>query len=173
VKKEQPDFSTNPRPRRLPARDVAALAIGLLAVGLAVRAAWTTRQEATAARDRLAEVQREIGTLEARIRAFGTRGAGGELLARAAAAGEAPPERIVATLARALPDDARVDRLGIVYGDEIALEMRVVARHAAAWDRTLAQLEETTSLQEVSPGPERREGEIRTTVRAQWATRAR
>jgi hypothetical protein len=171
--REQPDFSTTPRPRRRPVRDIVALTIGLLALGFAVHAAWTTRREATAAHDRLAEVQREIGTLESRIRAFGAPSAGGELLARAAAASEAPPERIVATLARALPADARVERLSIVYGEEIALEMRVVARDAAAWDHTLERLEGTTSLEELSPGPERREGEIRTTVRARWMTRTR
>jgi hypothetical protein len=75
----------------------------------------------------------------------------------------------VATLADALPDDARVERLNIVYGEEISLEMQVVARDPAAWDRTLERLEETASLAEVSPGPERREGEVRTTIRAQWA----
>jgi len=168
---EQPDFSTTPRPRRPPAREVILLGVGLLALSFAVRAVWTTRQEAGAARDRLSQVQREIGTLEARVRAFGARGAGGELLSQAAAAGEAPPERIVATLAGALPDDARVERLNIVYGEEISLEMRVVARDPAAWDRTLERLEETTSLAEVSPGPERREGEVRTTIRAQWRRR--
>ncbi|MGD8897856.1 MAG: hypothetical protein PVJ73_17645, partial [Acidobacteriota bacterium] len=68
----------------------------------------------------------------------------------------------------ALPDDAKVERLDIVYGEEISLEMRVVARDPAAWDRTLERLEETTPLAEVSPGPERREGEVRTTIRAQW-----
>ncbi len=170
---EQPDFSTTPRPRRPPTRDLVALAVGLLALGFAVRSAWSARQEAHTARDRLAEVQREVGTLDARVRAFEGRRAGGELLVRAAAAGQAPPERIVATLARALPDDARVERLSIVYGDEISLEMRVVARDPVAWDRTLERLEQTAPLEEVSPGPERREGEIRSTIRAQWAGRER
>jgi hypothetical protein len=147
-----------------------AVALALLALGFAVHTGWATRREAAAARDRLAGVQREIGTLQARIRAVGARAAaGGELLARAAAAGEAPPERIVAELARALPDDARVERLSIVYGDEIALEMRMVARDPEAWDRTLERLAQAESLEQVSPGPERREGEVRTTIRARWA----
>jgi hypothetical protein len=168
--REQPDFSTSPRPRRPPARELLAVALALLALGFAFRTAWTTRREAAAARDRLAAVQREIGTFQARIRAVGARAAaGGELLTRAAAAGEAPPERIVAELARALPDDARVERLSIVYGDEITLEMRVVARDPRAWDRTLERLARAESLEEVSPSPERREGEVRTTVHARWA----
>ena len=171
---EQPDFSTRPRRRRPPARAILAVALALLALGLAAHAAWTTRREAAAARDRLAAVEREIGTLQARIRAVGARAAGGgELLARAAAAGDAPPERIVAELARALPGDARVERLSIVYRDEISLEMRVVARDPEAWDRALEGLARTERLNEVSPGPERREGEVRTTVRAQWVEPAR
>jgi hypothetical protein len=144
--------------------------LALLALGFALYASWSTRRAAAAAQDRLATVKREIGTLESRIRAAGARAAGGgDLLIRAAAAGEAPPERIVAELARALPDDARVERLSIVYGDEITLEMRVVARDPRAWDRTLERLAQAESLEEVSPGPERREGEVRTTVRARWA----
>jgi hypothetical protein len=171
--REQPDFSTRPRPRRLPTRHLVAFVGGLLVLALAVRIAWTARHEAEAARERLAEVEREVVSLGARLRAFGDRGARGEDLARAAAVAEAPPERIVATLARALPDDARVEQLSIVYGNEISLEMRVVARSPAAWDRTLERLEETAALDEVSPGPEKREGEVRTTVRALWARRVR
>lgn len=168
--REQPDFSTSPRPRRPPARELAAVVLALLALGFAAHTAWTTRREAAGAQDRLAAVQREIDTLQARIRAVGVRAAaGGELLTRAAAAGEVPPERIVAELARALPDDARVERLSIVYGDEITLEMRVVARDPRAWDRTLERLAQAESFEEVSPGPERREGEVRTTIHALWA----
>jgi hypothetical protein len=167
--REQPDFSTTPRPRRPPVKDVIALGIGLLALSVAIHAAWTARREVRAARDRLAGVRSEITTLEARVQAFGARGAGGPLLSRAAGAFDAPPERIVATLGRALPDDARVERLTIVYGDQISLEMQLVARNPAAWDRTLERLVQTPSLEKLSPGPERREGEIRTTIRGQWA----
>jgi hypothetical protein len=170
---EQPDFSTTPRPRRPAGKSVIALGVGLLALSVAIHAAWTARQEVNAARDRLAGVRSEIATLEARARAFGARSAGGQPLSRATGAFEAPPERIVATLGRALPDDARVERLTIVYGDQISLEMQIVARDPGAWDRTLERLVETPSLEELSPGPERREGEIRTTIRGQWAGGAR
>lgn len=168
--REQPDFSTRPRPRRPPARELLAVAFALLALGIASHAAWTTVRQSAAARDRLAALRREIGTFQARIRAVGAReAAGGELLNRAAAASESPPERIIAELARALPDDARVERLSIVYGDEIRLEMRVVTRNPEAWDRTLARLAQVESLEDLSPGPERREGEVRTTIQARWA----
>lgn len=166
---EQPDFSTHPGPRRPPLRAVAAVVVALLALGAALHTAWSARRTARVAQDRLAEVRREVGALEARVQAFGARNvAGGDLLNRAAAAGESPPERIVAELARALPEAARLERLNITYGEAIALELRVVARNARAWDLTLSRLEETRFLEEVSPGPERRDGEVRTTVTARW-----
>lgn len=168
--REQPDFSTTPRPHRPPARELLAVVLGFLVLFLAVGAASATRREAGAARERLAAVRREIGSLKARLRAVDARTMqGGELLTRAAAAGEAPPERIVAAIARALPTDARVERLNVSYGDTISLEMLLVARDAAAWDRALARLVDAGSFEEVIPGPERRDGEVRTSVTARWA----
>ncbi|MCG6927645.1 MAG: hypothetical protein LJF30_20350 [Acidobacteria bacterium] len=168
--REQPDFSTTPRPRRPPARELLAVALGFVVLLLAVGSASATRREAGAARNRLAAVRREIDSLEARLRAAEARTTqGGELLSWATAAGEAPPERIVAAVARALPADARVEHLVISYGDAISLEMLLVARDAAAWDRALARLVEAGPFEEVTPGPERREGEIRTSVSARWA----
>lgn len=168
--REQPDFSTRPRPRRPPVRDLVAVTLGLVTLGFAVHAASATRREAGAARERLAAVRREIGALEARLRVVEARTTqGGELLARAAAAGESPPERIVAAIARALPDDARIERLSIAYGDTISLDMLLVARNAGAWDRALDQLVRAGPFEKVIPGPERRDGEIRTTVSALWA----
>ncbi len=46
--------------------------------------------------------------------------------------------------------------------------MHVVARDAASWDRLLARLEEAPWLREVQPGPEAREAEVRSVVRARW-----
>jgi len=172
--REQPDFSTTPRPRRPPARELLAVVLGVLVLLLAIGSASATRREAGAARERLAAVRREIGSLKARLRAMDARTTqGGELLSRAAAASEAPPERIVAAIARALPNDARVERLTISYSDAISLKMQLVARDAAAWDRALARLVQAGPFDEVVPGPERREGEIRTTVSARWAEERR
>jgi hypothetical protein len=166
---EQPDFSTSPRARRLPWRDLAAVTLGILALAFAVWTAWSTRKEADAARDKLVAVRREIGILERRVRVLSERDTtGGKLLARAALAQEAPPERIVAALARLLPDDVRVERLSVSYGDAVSLEMRLVARNAEAWDAALQRLSEPGPLEKVIPGPERREGEIRTSVSARW-----
>jgi hypothetical protein len=168
--REQPDFSSTPRQRRPPVREVVALIVGLLALGMAARAALVARREADVAVERLEGVRTELRRMQSRLRAVeGRASAGGVLVARAAAAGETPPERIVAALAQALPDDARLERLSIDYGETLSLELQVVARDASAWDRTLERLMETGHLEEVIPGPERRDGEIRTSVSARWA----
>jgi hypothetical protein len=155
-------------------RDLVALLLGVLALGFALHTAWSARTAATDSRDRLAAVRREVTSLENRVRAVSARaGAGGALLARAAAASEAPPERIVAVLAGLLPEDVRVERLTVAYDDEVSLDLQLVARDAGAWDEALARLAAAESLERVVPGPERREGEIRTTVRARWRSGAR
>jgi hypothetical protein len=151
-----------------------AVVVGLLVLGVAARAALVARREAAVAVERLEGVQTEMRRMSSRLRAVeGRTAAGGVLLARAAAAGEAPPERIVAALAEALPGDARLERLSISYEEAISLELRVVARDARAWDRALERLVEMEPLEEVLPGPERRDGEIRTGVSARWAGGAR
>jgi hypothetical protein len=166
----QPDFSTTPRPRRPPAREVLALVFAFLALAFAMVSAAKTRGEVRAAREKLAGVHREIDSLNARLQGADAQTTEqDEMLGRASAAGETPPDRIVSALARALPEDARVERLTIDYGDAITLDMTVVARDASAWDRALDRLVRSGPFEEVIPGPERREGEIRVNLSARWA----
>jgi hypothetical protein len=161
----QPDFATSPRHSRAPSWDSVALTAGLLALALSAAGAWRVRDEARAARARLAEVRRDVDAAAARQRTL-------EALARGPVRGlpaaEAPPSRIVSDLASAIPAGVRLERLLIDYSREGTVEMGVVARDAAAWDRLLARLEEAPWLREVEPGPESREGEVRTLVRARW-----
>ena len=79
----------------------------------------------------------------------------------------------MADLAAVLPGDVRLERLSIDYARGGALEMHVVARDAAAWDRLLARLERAPEFREVEPGPETRDAEVRSVVRARWVGRAR
>ena len=79
----------------------------------------------------------------------------------------------MAAIAAALPPDARLERLAIDYARGTAIEMQVVTRSASAWDRLLERLERSPQLREVAPGPESREGEVRSVVRARWAGGAR
>ena len=168
--REQPDFSTHPRPRRPPAAEVALVLAAVLALGAASRSAWVARREATAARDRVSVARREVASLESRVQATSGRSAAeARLLVRAAAAAESPPQRIVAVLGRAFPEAARLQALTIDYGEAVSLEMQVVARDTEAWDLLLARLHEDSSFEDVTPGPERRDGEIRSSISARWA----
>ena len=161
----QPDFSTAPRHARVPAWDTLALAAGVVLLALAAAGAWRAREEARSARSRLADVRRDVDAAARRRRAL-------ESLARGPARGlpaaEAPPARIVADLASVLPAGVRLQRLAIDYAREGAVEVEVVARDAASWDRLLARLAEAPWLREVEPGPEARDGEVHTVVRAKW-----
>jgi len=164
----QPDFSSGPRatPGRLLGR--FALAAGGVAVLAAALLWFQARNERQVAERRLAEVGREVALARDHVLALRAR-------ARAARAGElapedAPPARIVSEIARMLPDDVRLERLVIDYRGGGTLELQVVARDAGAWDRVLQRLESQPRIREAEPGPEARAAEVRSLVRARWAT---
>jgi hypothetical protein len=162
----QPDFSTTRRAGPASAWARLALLACALAPLFTAAQAFRAREEARAASERLAEVNRDVVAVTARRRALEGRDrlAGGTLLP----AEDAPPARIVADVARVLPGPVRLERLSIDYSRGGALEMLVVARDAAAWDLLLERLEAAGSLREVEPGPEARDAEIRSVVRARW-----
>ena len=161
----QPDFSTVPRPSRVPAFENLAVAAGLVALILAGGAAWRAQDEARVARARLDAVRREVAAASARLRAL-------EAGARSGRPGlavvDAEPARIVADVATALPGDARLERLSIDYVRGGAVELEVVARDASAWDRLLERLEQAPQFRDIEPGPEVRDAEVRSLVRARW-----
>jgi hypothetical protein len=164
----QPDFRTAPSKSRVPLWQHLALAACALGALAAAAQAYATREEARGAARRLAEVSREVDAARARLQAL-------EARARVAGAGvlspaDVPPALVVAEIASVLPDDVRLERLAIDYRRGGVLELLVVARDAAAWDRLLQQLETAPRIREVEPGPEARAAEVRSLVRARWAT---
>jgi hypothetical protein len=166
----QPDFSTAVRPGGTRGWERLGVAAGLLALAVTAGSAWRAHEEARSAGERLATVRREVEASAARLRALEALcGESGQRLARAEAAREAEPQRIVAGVAAVLPVDARLERLSIEYGPEVSLEIQVVTRDASAWDRLLDRLERAPQFRGVEPGPEEREGEVRSVVRARWA----
>jgi hypothetical protein len=168
--RSRPDFSTAPRKRRSRTLERLAVVAGLLVLGASAGSAWKARVEARQAHARLAAVDRDIVSATARRNALVPRsGAGAERVARVAASRSAPPATVVAAVAAVLPADARIERLAIDYGRTVTLEMLVVAREAAAWDRFLDRLERSPRFREVEPGPESRDGEVRSVVRARWS----
>ena len=161
----QPDFSTAPRPSRVPALENVAVAVGLVALVLAGAATWRARHEARTARARVDEVRHEVEAAAARLLSLDRSARSGRPGLPAA---DAEPARIVADLAAVLPGDARLERLSIDYAHDGALELEVVARDAATWDRLLERLEGAPQFREVEPGPEVRDAEVRSLVRARW-----
>jgi hypothetical protein len=161
-----PDFSTTPRGRPR-ARDLALVAVALGLVFLSLRAAIAAHSERERAGARVAEVQADIEASKARLRMLEVRGGEGPL-GQALLTTDAPFSRVLAELSQTLPPDARVERISLAYGRELALEMGVVARDPRAFDRLLERLDSSPRLRDVRPGPENREGEVRTTVRAVW-----
>lgn len=165
----QPDFSTRPQARRPPRWEVVSGVLGLLVLAATGVLAWRARDEARATEARLAEVRRELDQQQARLRALA---AGAERNAHAARDG-ASPVRIVHGIATVLPSDARLERLTIDYAHGTLLELGVEARSAASWDRLLEGLEGSPDFAEVAPGPESRQAEVRTTIRARWSGKER
>ena len=163
-----PDFSTAPR-RRPPVRDLALVAAALVLGLLSARAALSAHAEREMARSRVAEVKKEIDAVRARLRVLEARGgAGAGPLVQALLTTEAPAARVLAELAEALPPDVRLEGINLAYGRELAVEMSIVARDPRAFDRLLERLDSFPHLRDVRPGPENREGEVRTTVRGIW-----
>jgi len=144
--------------------------VGLVAVVLAGGAAWRARDEAGVARARLDEVRREVEAVGARLRALEASARSGR---PGLAAADAEPARIVADVATVLPGDARLERLSIDYSRGGAVELEVVARDASAWDRLLERLAQAPQFREIEPGPEVRDAEVRSLVRARWDGGAR
>lgn len=167
----QPDFSSSPRADRTAGWHGLALAACALAAIGSVLLARAARSEADEAQRRLAEVRRDVDAASARLQALE-----GRVAARRAGmldAADAPPARIVADVAAALPRDVRLERLAIDYRRGGALELAVVARDASAWDLLLRQLELAGHLRAVAPGPEARAAQVRSLVRARWSDEPR
>jgi hypothetical protein len=164
-----PDFSTVAR-RRSPTRDVVLLVAALVLAVLSVRAAIAAHSDRQKALLRVAEVHADVEAAKARLRTLEARGGSGEgPVVQALLTSEAPFPRVVAALADVLPPDVRLERLGLAYGRELAVEMAVVARDPRAFDRLLERLDASPHLRDVRPGPENRAGEVRTVVRATWS----
>lgn len=163
--RQQPDFRSTPGPGRSHMWDRVALAVALLAALLAAGVALQTRREAEQAGRRLALVRRELVQQQERARSLAERREG---RARLAADASSAPLRIVARLGELLPAEARLEKLSIDYERGLSLELLVETRDAASWDRLLERMEGAPELADVEPGPETREAEVRSSVRARW-----
>ena len=160
------DFSTRPEPSR---RGWALVLVGAFVFAVAARQATTARSVREAVRSQVTEARRSLAELGARLppREAGTRDEAG-VNTRALAALEAPPSTVLGDVAMLLPAGVRLDSLDLTYGREVEVRLQVVARQAGDYDAFIERLARSARFDGVEPGPERREGEVRVSVRAAY-----
>jgi hypothetical protein len=162
-----PDFRTRQRATSSPLASrlvlgaaAIALVLGLGEVVKATVARDDARAQVESARSAVAPMRAQIRAREYRSRRDATWRHQAELTARAA------PPRVISDLAALLPGDARMERLDLRYGDQLELDFHVETLSPAAYDRFLAALVASGRVEKVVPGPEVREGEAATSVKA-------
>ncbi|HET7295005.1 MAG TPA: hypothetical protein VFM88_21480 [Vicinamibacteria bacterium] len=160
------DLSSHPRPRAGTA-DRVFLATSCLVFLAAALGAVSARDAANRAQAAASEAERMAAAAEDRIRSLSPRGpsVADALATRVALNAEAPLPRVLADLTALMPDAVRLRSLSVEYGDEVTLDAAVEARTPEAWDAFLDRLASSRRFQAVTPGPERREGEIRASLR--------
>jgi len=160
------DFSTRPEPSR---RGWALVLVGALVFAVAAQQATRARSVREEVRSQVAEARRSLAELRERLprRDAGSRDDAG-VTARAVAASDAPPSRVLGDVATLLPAGVRLDGLDLTYGREVEVRLQVVARQASDYDAFIERLARSARFEGVELGPERREGEVRVSVRAAY-----
>lgn len=172
-----PDFSSAARRGGddVAGRDRAWLIAGVLAIVLAGTSVAYQQADLDAARAELQSARRasasELKRPKRRPGADELRAQG--LLAQQRTTAAAPPAQVLAELQGLQPQGVRFERIGLRYGPELALDLDVVARTAADYDRLLLALEKSKAFADVTPGAENREGEVRSTLSLRYAGGAR
>lgn len=164
------NFSTRPR-RSAPNLDtvlvvVAALVLAASAAGAA--RAWMQRSEAAATLEETREVVARLRDRVKRLQSERASGAEDKLASQLVLNAQAPPVGVLSALEDVLPDDVRLEGLALQYDLEPEIEMRVVARRAAAYDEFLARLSASPRFHEIVPGAESRDQALMATVRARY-----
>jgi hypothetical protein len=162
------DFSTRPAPPARSAFDVALLGIGLAALAWSAACAHGSWRDAREKRARVEDARRELAASKERVSPGAPRASESALSRQALVSLEAAPPAVLAALSAVLPPAVRLDGLSLAYGDAVQLELRVVARDAAAYDLFLSRLESSPQFGAVFPGEENRDGEVRVLVRATY-----
>jgi hypothetical protein len=144
----------------------AALALVLACVDAARWSGDSRRRRAEVGRMR---DEAEAATARARLLDVRASGGGATLAAQVQATAAAPPQKIVAELVSLLPPDVKLQSLQLDYRDRVLVDLRVAARHAAAYDAFLQHLAQSSSFGDVVPGPESREGELLASLRMTYS----
>jgi len=161
------DFSTRPL-RRSSVVELAAVTLAgalLLAAGAAT---LTARRDLAEARRAVQEARHEPGAGR-RAQAPDARASSLQgLAAQALSTVDAPPPRVLADLAALMPAEVRLKGVTLTYGEGVAVELAVVAREAAAYDRFLERLGASSRFTDILPGAESREGAVSAPIRMRY-----
>jgi len=156
------DFSTRPV-RRSSLWDRVLLALAAAALAAAATVTLAARRDLAEALWAVEKVRRDppgrVWTQErqaARLQG---------LAAQALATAEAPPPRILADLASLMPADVRLNGAMLTYGEGVSVELTVMAREAASYDRFLERLSASPRFSDILPGAESREGVLSAPIR--------
>jgi hypothetical protein len=160
------DFSTRPRRAGLLPLDVAIVAVAALALAWSAYTAHSARQDAARRRANVEQARRELESSRARLAALESSSSDLAVARQTLLTLDAPPPRVLATLAELMPADVRLASVSLRYGEQLELEMRVIARSATAYDTFLERLQSSPAFERVLPGDENRDGEVRAAVRA-------
>lgn len=169
-----PDFSTQRRPPRIDGLTLLLLVVAGVALAATAYEALEARAEAARSQAAVRALRDTLVQERTRLEAVGSRRREGAatLFTQAALTAEAPPPRVLAELSSLLPADARLENVTLGYGARLEIELQVAARDARAYDRLLERLSESPLFEDVLPGAESREGEVRAGVRLAWRSGA-
>lgn len=164
----RPDFSTRPdHSRHLKGRESLAAGVAAALLLWSGAVAWRAVSEARATEASLAALRLDVANARERLRVLdGRRRTGADrLTSQVVLTAEAGPGRVLAELAELLPLDVRLEGVHFDYGSRLELDVQVVARRPAGYDLFLERLQASPSFNEIQPGPEAREGEMRASLR--------
>jgi Tfp pilus assembly protein PilN len=169
------NFSTRPRREGFGRETwlVFGAALLLIVSGAGAARAWT---QLSAAETTLAETLQQVSETRERVKELQSeRATSGDdkLAAQLVLNTQAPPVAVLAALEAALPADVRLEAVTLTYEQEPEIEMRVVARRAAAYDEFLSRLAASAHFDAIEPGAETRDEALRAVVKAQFRAEAK
>lgn len=168
-----PDLSSRPGRSAASALDTALAVAGALALAWSAGEAWSAQRALASARSADARLQRGAAAAAAAGRAQPPPAGREAEIGALALTLQAPPPGVFAALAQALPEEVRCERTTLDYGDELRVKLDVVARDAFAYDRFLDRLLRSERFRAVAPGPETRDGAVRSNVSLVFAPEGR
>jgi hypothetical protein len=165
-----PDLSTHPRRGRREPAELILLTLAIVACVLSGRASWGAWNGLRRAESSVARARQATDLAISRAREIRTRSRSETetLVSALLLTNECPPPLVLAELEGLLPPDVRLDVATLRYAETLGIELLVVARNPAAYDRFLERLVASPRFAQLVPGSETRDGELRSTIKATY-----